>query len=205
MKIEPLFWINPNFMLQFPYFSIKWHKVDHQVLLQEALLESKEKMLYQTKKNLMMIVLRNDHSGLDLIYSDFTQFDNLSLQSWLRINIRDKIIKRANEVLPQRFHEIEAVKHIKAKGVRVKKLRKGVLGQCNSFKIISLSPVLVIFPIDFLDMVILHEMAHLKYMHHRKTFWAYLSVLINDDAKQQNDLRDIVLSKYIELYEFLMK
>ena len=96
-KLEPLFWINPNFRLQFPYFSIKW------------------------------------------------------------------------------------------------------------YKIISLSPVLVIFPIDFLDMVILHEMAHLKYMHHKKPFWAYLSVLINDNAKQQNDLRDIVLSKYIELYEFLMK
>ena len=153
----------------------------------------------------MMIILRNDHFGLDLIYSDFTQFYDIRLQSWLRINIRDQIIKRANEVLPQRFYEIEAIKQIKAKGVRVKKLRKGVLGQCNSFKIISLSPVLVIFPIDFLDMVILHEMAHLKYMHHKKPFWAYLSVLINDDAKQQNDLRDIVLSKYIDLYEFIMK
>ena len=204
-KLEPLFWINPNFRLQFPYFSIKWYKIDHQVLLQEALQEGMDKMVYQTKKNQMMIVLRNDHSGLDLIYSDFTQFDNLRLQSWLRINIRDQIIKRANEVLPQRFHEIETIKQIKAKGVRVKKLRKGVLGQCNSFKIISLSPVLVIFPIDFLDMVILHEMAHLKYMHHKKPFWAYLSVLINDDAKQQNDLRDIVLSKYIDLYEFMMK
>jgi predicted metal-dependent hydrolase len=204
-KLAPLFWINPNFRLQFPYFSIKWYKIDHQVLLQEALQECMGKMIYQTKKNLIMIVLRNDHSGLDLIYSDSTQFDNLRLQSWLRINMRDQIVKRANEVLPQRFHEIETIKQIKAKGVRVKKLRKGVLGQCNSFKIISLSPVLVIFPIDFLDMVILHEMAHLKYMHHRKTFWAYLSQLINDDAKQQNELRNIVLSKYIGFYEFLMK
>ena len=33
-KLEPLFWINPNFRLQFPYFSIKWYKIDHQVLLQ---------------------------------------------------------------------------------------------------------------------------------------------------------------------------
>ena len=153
----------------------------------------------------MMIMLRDDHSGLDLLYSESTQFENLRLQSWLRINIRDQIIVRAKEVLPQRFHEIEAIKHIKAKGVRVKKLRRRILGQCNTFKIISLSPVLVIFPIDFLDMVILHEMAHLKYMHHRKTFWAYLSQLINDDAKQQNELRDIVLSKYIDLYDFLMK
>ena len=204
-KIEPLFWINPNFRLQFPYFSIKWYQIDHQVLLQEVLQISMDKMVYQTKKNLMIIMLRNDHSGLDLLYSENTQFENLRLQSWLRINIRDQIVIRAKEVLPQRFHEIETVKHIKAKGVRVRKLRKRILGQCNSFKIISLSPLLVIFPIDFLDMVILHEMAHLKYMHHKKTFWAYLSQLINDDAKQQNELRNIALLKYIGLYEFLMK
>ena len=61
------------------------------------------------------------------------------------------------------------------------------------------------FPIEFLDMVILHEMAHLKYLHHRKSFWAHLSVLLNDDAKQQKELRDIVLSKYADLYDFLMK
>ena len=204
-KIEPLFWINPYFRLQFPYFGIKWYQIDHQVLLQEAMQKGMGKMVYQTQRNLMMIMLRDDHSGLDLLYSENTQFENLRLQSWLRINIRDQVVNRAKEVLPQRFHEIETIKHIKAKGIRVKKLKKGVLGQCNSFKIISLSLVLVIFPIDFLDMVILHEMAHLKYMHHRKTFWAYLSQLINDDAKQQNELRNIVLSKYIELYEFLMK
>ena len=204
-KIEPLFWINPNFRLQFPYFSIKWYLIDHQVLVQEAMQGGRGKMVYQTQKNLMIIMLRDDHFGLDLLYSEGTQFENLRLQSWLRINIRDQIVKRANEVLPQRFHEIETIKQIKAKGIRVKKLRKGVLGQCNSFKIISLSPLLVIFPTDFLDMVILHEMAHIKYMHHRKTFWAYLSQLINDDAKQQNELRNIVLSKYIGFYEFLMK
>ncbi len=200
-----MFWINPNFRLQFPYFSIKWYKIDHQVLLQEATQEGTHKMVYQTKNNLMMIILRDDHSGLDLIYSDNTQFNNLRLQSWLRINIRDQVVIRANEVLPRRFHEIENIKNIKAKGVRVKKLRKRVLGQCNSFKVISLSPVLVIFPIEFLDMVILHEIAHLKYMHHRKSFWAPLSVLLNDDAKQQKELRNIVLSKYADLYDFLMK
>lgn len=92
-----------------------------------------------------------------------------------------------------------------AKEVIVKKLRKGVLGQCSSKKTISLSPLLVIFPMEFMDMVILHEMAHLKYMHHRSTFWKFFSSLLHDDAKQQNELRNIVLSKYVEFYEFLMK
>ena len=69
-KLEPLFWINPNFRLQFPYFSIKWYLIDHQVLLQEAQKRSMGKMVYQTKKNLMVIMLRGDRSGLDLLYSD---------------------------------------------------------------------------------------------------------------------------------------
>ena len=98
-KLEPLFWINPNFRLQFPYFSIKWYQIDHQVLLQEALHKGMSKLVYQTKKNLMMIMLRDDHSGLDLLYSESTQFKNLRLQSWLRINIRDQIIIRAKEYI----------------------------------------------------------------------------------------------------------
>ena len=150
-------------------------------------------------------MVRADNSGLDLIYSDSTNFENLRLQSWLRKTIRDQVIVRAKEVLPARLHELENIHQIKARGVQVRKLRKGVLGQCNSYKMISLSPLLVIFPMDFMDMVILHEMAHLKYMHHRKTFWQYLSLLLHDDAKQQNDLRDIVLSKYVDFYIFLMK
>jgi predicted metal-dependent hydrolase len=202
---EPQFWINPNFRLCFPLFRIEWHKIDDNVLRQESRIKGQGRFSFSTKNNSLLTMVRADNSGLDLIYSDSTNFENLRLQSWLRKTIRDQVIVRAKEVLPARLHELENIHQIKARGVQVRKLRKGVLGQCNSYKMISLSPLLVIFPMDFMDMVILHEMAHLKYMHHRKTFWQYLSLLLHDDAKQQNDLRDIVLSKYVDFYIFLMK
>lgn len=204
-KIEPLFWINPNFRLHFPYFSIEWYKIDDHVLCQEAQINEQGRFCYYTKNNRMLAIIRDDRAGLNLVYSNVTNFENLRLQSWLRKTIRDQVIVRAKEVLPFRLHKLESIHQIKAKGVEVKKLRKGVLGQCNSYKVISLSPLLVIFPLDFMDMVILHEMAHLKYMHHRKTFWQYLSSLLQDDAKQQNELRNIALSKYVDFYHFLMK
>jgi predicted metal-dependent hydrolase len=56
-----------------------------------------------------------------------------------------------------------------------------------------------------MDVVILHEMAHLKHHHHRKPFWDYLSLLIGEDAKKQNEIQDMVVSKYWEFYLFLMK
>lgn len=204
-KIEPLFWINPNFRLHFPYFSIEWYKIDDNILRQEVQKKENGRFCYYTKENRIIIFVRDDKAGLNIVYSDVTNFRNLRLQSWLRKIIRDQVIIRAKEVLPFRLHKLESIHNIKARGIEVKKLRKGVLGQCNSYKVISLSPLLVIFPIDFADMVILHEMAHLKYMHHRKTFWEYLSSLLQDDAKQQNELRNIVLSKYVEFYHFLMK
>lgn len=204
-NIAPQYWINPNFRLNFPLFRVEWHMIDDYVLRQEARIEEPNRYCYTSHNSCMLIMKCDDQSVLYLIYSDKTYFENIRMQSWLRKTIRDLVVARAKEVLPDRLHKLEKTHNLYAKGVVVKKLRKGVLGQCNSYKIISLSPLLVIFPMEFMDMVILHEMAHLKYMHHRSSFWKYLSLLLHDDAKQQNELRNIVLSKYVGFYEFLMK
>lgn len=48
-------------------------------------------------------------------------------------------------------------------------------------------------------------MAHLKHHHHRKSFWDYLSVLLGCDAREKKHLNNIAISKYRELYTFLMR
>ena len=126
-------------------------------------------------------------------------------KKWLRETIRDHIVQRAKKVLPQRLHELESLHNLYANGIVVKKLRKGILGQCTHSNYIRLSPIIVIFPNRLMDVVILHEMAHLKYHHHRKSFWNYLSMLIGEDAEQQNKIQDMAVSKYWDFYLFLMK
>lgn len=159
---------------------------------------------YQSKSTCIHILFEEDFSALNIIYSYDSKFENIRLQKWLRENIRDAIIERAKIILPKRLHELEDKHNLWAKKVSVKKLRKGVLGQCAG-KYISLSPLIVIFPQELMDDVILHELAHLKYHHHRKSFWDFLSTLIGIDAKTQKMLQDIALSKYWDLYSFLMK
>ena len=56
-----------------------------------------------------------------------------------------------------------------------------------------------------IDSVILHEMAHYKYKHHRKSFWKFLSQLLGEDAQLQNKALNIVLSKYWIQIKYLMK
>lgn len=66
----------------------------------------------------------------------------------------------------------------------VKKLkRRNIWGQCSIYKQIFLPRKLVVFPLELVDEVMLHEMTHLKYMHHRKQFWDYFSLLLGKDAK----------------------
>ena len=153
----------------------------------------------------MIILNSEDHSKTDILYSVAVDFQNLKLQKWLRENIKEQIIVRASIVLPQRMHELEAKHQLFAKGVSVKPLRKGVLGQCTHTNFITLSPIIAILPKELMDDVILHEMVHLKYHHHRKSFWKYLSQLIGEDAEQQKVIQDIALSKYWGFYMFLMK
>ena len=85
------------------------------------------------------------------------------------------------------------------------KLRKNVMGNCSVKKEIRLAPIIILFPQNYLDEVILHEMAHLKHMHHRKSFWEYLSVLLGKDAKQSQKESCLFLGKYAELFYFIMK
>lgn len=152
-----------------------------------------------------MILNSEDHSKTDILYSAAVDFHNIKLQKWLRESIKEQIIFRASIVLPRRMHELEAEHQLFAKGASVKPLRKGVLGQCTHTNFITLSPIIAIIPKELMDDVILHEMAHLKYHHHRKSFWKYLSLLIGEDAEQQKDIQDIALSKYWGFYMFLMK
>ncbi len=155
--------------------------------------------------NSLHIIIRQEYAGIDILYTKSTKFENLRLQSWLRHTIRDTIELRANIVLIKRAHELEAMHHLYAKEISVRKLRKRILGQCCVDNRIRLSPYLVIFPQKMMDGVILHEMAHLKHHLHRKTFWVFLSTLLGEDAKEQNMIQDIALSKYWQYYEFLMK
>ena len=205
IKREPQFWINPNFRLNSPHFRFAWFMADMTVLRQEAMIMSVERKVYQTSTQCVVCMINPDHSSLDIVYADNTKFDNLRLQKWLRETIRDEITARAKIVLPSRLRELERKNNLYGNRVFVKKLRGNTMGCCSVYNDISLIPGLIIMPQALIDSVILHEMAHYKHKHHRKSFWNFLSQLLGEDARTQKEAMDIVLSKYWLQIKFLMK
>ena len=61
---------------------------------------------------------------------------------------------------------------------------------------ISLSPKILLLPEEYTDSVLLHEMAHLRFPHHRKSFWSFLSTLLGEDAKAQKLRMDVLMSRF---------
>ena len=181
-----------------------WHCVDKLTLECESAINVPDRFVYQDKNGVGLLVQYHD-GILDMIYHDATDFETKKIQKWLRELMRDTILRIAKEVLPARVKYWENMKGLYGTGVTVKRLRKNILGQCSFSNHISLQPFLVIFKQEWADGVILHEMAHYKYKHHRKSFWNFLPTLIGDDSKMVKAKDDIAMSPYYNYYLYLTK
>jgi hypothetical protein len=67
---------------------------------------------------------------------------------------------------------------------------KSCWGSCNSKKTISLNWKLIVAPIDVIDYVIIHELAHLTYMNHSKVFWQKVDAYCRDRKSKANWLKN---------------
>ena len=200
----PEFKINPRFRLTTKHLSVVWHCVDKLTLECEAAMNVPDRFVCHDKNGVGLLV--QYHEGLlDMIYHDATDFETKKIQKWLRELMHDTILRIAKEVLPARVKYWENMKGLYGTGVTVKRLRKNILGQCSFSNHISLQPFLVIFKQEWADGVILHEMAHYKYKHHRKSFWDFLSTLIGEDSKLAKVKDDIAMSPYYNYYLYLTK
>lgn len=196
VKHAPPFWINPNFRLNTPNFRFLWYMADINTLRQEATAFPEERKVYQTSSQCVVCMLSPNHDTLDIVYAENTNFGNLRLQKWLRETIRDEITARAKLVLPPRLRVLEKKHNLYGNRVFVKKLCGNTMGCYNSYNDITLMLGLIIMPQPLIDSVILHEMAHDKHKHHRKSCWNFLSQLLGEDAEMQKRAMDIALSKY---------
>lgn len=195
--------INPNFRLQSNYLLVEWVVVDLFTLQMEV---SKHETSAVYHKGGNLVICQIDGHSLHFFYAEIAEWENRGLQKWLRDKLKAYIIDMADRVLPQRLHELEHQHCLFAKKVIVKKLRKCVLGQCyKGYQTIVLSPRIILLPQQYMDSVILHEMAHLKFSHHRKTFWDFLTTLLGEDSISQKRRMDMPMKTFYSYSDFLLK
>lgn len=194
--------ITPAFRLTTRCLAVNWHCVDVAVLEHEAtIVDGRRHAFYYRGTPQVLLLYMEGH--LDIVYQPETDFECRGIQKWLQERICDVIWGLAETILPARLHFWEQQKGMKAKGVSVKPMRRGIMGYCTHNNHIALAPYLVLFKQEWLDGVILHEMAHFRHKHHRKSFWNHLSTLIGEDSKLAKVKHDIAISPYFDYFCFL--
>lgn len=91
----------------------------------------------------------------------------LAIQAWLRA--------RATDVLRDRVGVYAEKIGKTPKRICIKSLRSK-WGSCSSVGTINLRWNLIMAPLDILDYVVIHELCHLYFPHHRPSFWAFVAL-----------------------------
>lgn len=79
--------------------------------------------------------------------------------------------REAEHFLPKRLRDIAASEGYTYSGVAVKQMRTR-WGSCNQDQFITLNIFLMQLPVELIDYVIYHELAHTRALHHGPDFWA---------------------------------
>jgi predicted metal-dependent hydrolase len=99
--------------------------------------------------------------------------------------------RQARQIINERASSLASQHHLMFKGLRITSARSR-WGSCSSRGVLNFPWRLVMVPLEIIDYVIVHELAHLKIQNHSKQFWSYLEQLHPNYRTQRKWLRENV-------------
>ncbi|MCA9361336.1 M48 family metallopeptidase [Candidatus Kaiserbacteria bacterium] len=83
--------------------------------------------------------------------------------------------------------------------------QKTCWGSCTSLRNLNFSYKIIFLPTHLQDYVVLHELCHLKELHHGQSFWDEMGKMMPDYAKRMNELRQLESKLSNSLSGFLVQ
>lgn len=98
-------------------------------------------------------------------------------------------IKRAREYLPERVGFYSSLMDLQPAGITITGARTR-FGSCSGKKRLSFSWRLMQYPDEAIDYVVVHELAHLRYMNHSKEFYELIEKFLPDYKQRRKLLKE---------------
>lgn len=99
-----------------------------------------------------------------------------------------KLKSMAKEYLPEKTTYYSQIMGVTPSGVKITSA-KTRFGSCSGKDSICFSWRLMLYPIDAVDYVIVHELAHILYKNHGKAFYEFISSVIPDYKERRKLLK----------------
>lgn len=110
-----------------------------------------------------------------------------------KYNISDsqlqQLIKSAENIIPDRVKYYSALTGLKPTGVKITKAKKR-FGSCSGKNSLCFSCYLMLYPIEAVDYVVVHELAHIKHHNHSKNFYNLIERYMPDYRQREQLLKN---------------
>ncbi len=97
--------------------------------------------------------------------------------------------KMAQEIIPQRIEKYAAVMGVQPTAVRITSA-KTRFGSCNGKNALCFSWRLMQYPLEAVDYVVVHELAHIRHHNHSAAFYAFVESILPDYRARAALLRE---------------
>lgn len=155
----------------------------------EPLVPKIEKKLIEIQKN-KEIYQEGSFNSEDKfkLFGEYKTFDEFGLDK----NNPDDLKKFYTNELKTKLDEIlkfySKDMRVKYKGFKITET-KTTWGTCNTDKNLTFNLRLAMAPIESVEYVVVHELAHLKHMNHDKSFWTFVGKTLPDYKERQKYLK----------------
>lgn len=106
-------------------------------------------------------------------------------------------LRKAKEWIPKRVAELNGrFFNYKIHKISIKEQSR-ILGSCSTLGNLNFNWRLMLAPIEVVDYVIIHELAHFEEMNHSKRFWAIVAKIYPDYKRHRAWLKEHCSSLYI--------
>lgn len=164
------------------------------------LIKSKRKTLSLSVDDNLNIVVRAPYSVSDKQIEKFV-YDN---EKWIKTAISRKteqmkkfdltddelkeLIKSASEYLSERVDYYSAIMNLKPTSLKITKAKKR-FGSCSAKNAVCFSCYLMQYPVEAIDYVVVHELAHIRHHNHSKDFYSLVEYYMPDYKKREKLLK----------------
>ncbi|MBV6391226.1 MAG: hypothetical protein KPEEDBHJ_00434 [Anaerolineales bacterium] len=116
------------------------------------------------------------------VYTSNTKSDHIRevVEAWYRVQANNVFQERISSVYPKFSRE-----NIPYPKLSIRKMQSS-WGSCSAKGTISLNIKLIQVPLEYIDYVVIHELCHLKHLHHEANFYKLLSrIMPRWEAKKE--------------------
>ncbi len=103
----------------------------------------------------------------------------------------DELKKKAKEYLPDKIEYYSNLMNVKPNGFKVTSAKKR-FGSCSTNDSLCFSYLLMLYPEEAIDYVVVHELAHIKHHNHQKEFYQFIEEVLPDYKSREKLLKKFV-------------